>query len=80
MIDTKNILDYLSINKNRLIKEYHLTKIGLFGSFARGEHTDSSDIDLVVEFEPNIPDLYTLKSQLKNEIKIDSHLMLTFVD
>jgi uncharacterized protein len=26
--------------------------IGLFGSFARGEQTPSSDVDVLVEFEP----------------------------
>ena len=29
-----------------------VTSIGLFGSFARGEETPSSDIDLLVEFAP----------------------------
>ena len=31
---------------------FGVTSIGLFGSFARGEQTDSSDIDLLVEFTP----------------------------
>lgn len=29
-----------------------VTSIGLFGSFLRGEQTDASDIDLLVEFTP----------------------------
>ncbi|MCF8039815.1 MAG: nucleotidyltransferase family protein [Desulfohalobiaceae bacterium] len=29
-----------------------VTSIGLFGSFVRGEQTDSSDIDILVEFTP----------------------------
>ncbi len=69
MIEAKNILDYLSLNKDRLSQEYHLTKIGLFGSMIRGEQHDNSDIDLVIEFEPNTPDLFTLKSRLKSEIQ-----------
>ncbi|MBI5880481.1 MAG: nucleotidyltransferase family protein [Chloroflexi bacterium] len=28
-------------------------RIGLFGSFARGEPRDDSDVDLLVEFEPD---------------------------
>ncbi|MCK4921068.1 MAG: nucleotidyltransferase domain-containing protein [Bacteroidales bacterium] len=69
MIDADNILKYLSLNKVRFKQEYHLTKIGLFGSIARGEQTDKSDIDLVIEFEPDTPDLYTLKYKLKKEIQ-----------
>ncbi len=69
MVDANHILNYLSANKDRLIHDYHLTKIGLFGSMSRGEQSDSSDIDLVIEFEPNTPDLYSLKQKLKEEIQ-----------
>ena len=69
MIDSNNILSYLKENKERLLKDYHLTKIGLFGSMARGEQDDSSDIDLAIDFEPNTPDLYSLKLRLKEEIQ-----------
>lgn len=69
MIDTSNILNYLKINKDRLKQDYHLTQIGLFGSMARGEQTENSDIDLVVEFEPNTDDLFSLKIKLRNEIQ-----------
>ncbi len=51
------------------MQDYHLTQIGLFGSFARGEQTENSDIDLVVEFEPFTPDLYSLKLKLREEIQ-----------
>ena len=33
------------------IRGYGVRRLGLFGSFARGEATESSDIDFVVEFE-----------------------------
>jgi len=69
MIDSDRILYYLTSNKNRLEKEYHLVKIGVFGSFARGEQNELSDIDLIVEFEKNTPDLYAIKQRLKNEIQ-----------
>ncbi len=49
-------------NKNEIIDLIHAAKeqllslgvrsIGLFGSFARGEQTSASDIDVLVEFEP----------------------------
>jgi predicted nucleotidyltransferase len=43
-----------TIQKNRdIIKTLGVKKLGLFGSFVRGEHSDQSDIDLLVEFEPD---------------------------
>ncbi|NQU33771.1 MAG: nucleotidyltransferase domain-containing protein [Bacteroidetes bacterium] len=69
MIDSNQILFYLSSNKDRLEKEYHLVKIGLFGSIARGEQNNKSDIDIIVEFEENTPDLYSIKQRLKEEIQ-----------
>jgi hypothetical protein len=46
-----------------------LVKIGIFGSIARGEQNEESDIDLIVEFEENTPDLYSIKQRLKDEIQ-----------
>ncbi len=70
MKSSSDILYYLSKNKTRLFREYNLTQIGLFGSLGRGEETNKSDIDLLVEFKPNTKDLYGLKSKLKTEIKL----------
>ena len=69
MVDSKQILIYLSSNKDRFKKDYHLIRIGVFGSVARGEQNENSDIDLVVEFEDNTPDLYTVKQKLRDEIQ-----------
>jgi uncharacterized protein len=69
MIDSNSLIKYLSENKARFEKDYNLTTIGIFGSVARGEQTDFSDIDLVVEFKPNTPDLYSIKYRLKEEIQ-----------
>lgn len=69
MTERSNILSYLEANKERLMREYHLTKIGLFGSFSREDHNEASDIDLVVEFEPETQDLYFLKQNLRKEIQ-----------
>ena len=62
-------MNYLEVNKERLMREYHLTKIGLFGSMGRATDNESSDIDIVIEFEAGTPDLYTLKLKLKKEIQ-----------
>jgi predicted nucleotidyltransferase len=63
------ILLFLSKNKGVLRDRFHVVKIGLFGSYARGEQHSKSDIDLIVEFEENTQELFELKIQLKNFIK-----------
>jgi len=74
MINSRQILDYLSLNKDRYQKEFHLKRIGIFGSVARDEQTNNSDIDLIVEFEENTPDLYNIKLKIKNEIQSQFNL------
>ena len=69
MTDTIQILTYLKINKERFQREYHLKRIGVFGSFARGEQTERSDIDLLIEFEEETDNLYDLKEKLRSEIQ-----------
>ena len=64
------ILKFLSQNKKLFRDNYHIVRIGLFGSYARGEQNPNSDIDLLVEFEENTQDLYDLKIQLKEFFQI----------
>ena len=70
MTTKDQILSFISGNKKMLREKFHITRIGLFGSYARGEQQDTSDIDLLVEFEENTQDLYDLKIQLKELFKI----------
>ena len=60
------ILTFLSHNKRLLRDKYHIIRIGIFGSYARGDQNINSDIDLLVEFEDNTQELYELKLQLKD--------------
>ena len=66
MTTKDQILNFIALNKNMLQEKFHITQIGLFGSYARGEQLDTSDIDLLVEFEENTQDLYDLKLQIKD--------------
>jgi uncharacterized protein len=47
----EDIFNALRQNGARL-REFGVKRIGLFGSFVRGEQNPESDIDLLVEFEP----------------------------
>jgi len=46
-----NIFHILLLNKEKILN-YGARRLGLFGSFVRGEQKESSDIDLLVEFIP----------------------------
>ncbi len=45
----EQILDFLRQHKQEMNERFGVTKIGLFGSYARGEAREDSDIDIVVE-------------------------------
>ncbi|MFQ5447859.1 MAG: nucleotidyltransferase family protein [Saprospiraceae bacterium] len=57
MIKKDEILEFLRERKDEFRSEYQIVRLGLFGSFARNEGTEESDIDLIVEFEPNTGNL-----------------------
>ena len=38
-------------DNNEILRKYEVKRIGLFGSFARGDQKKNSDIDFLVEFE-----------------------------
>ena len=40
----------LKEHENQIFRQYGVLKIGIFGSFARGEEKTESDIDIFVEF------------------------------
>lgn len=45
------VLEILARHRDRLRSEYGVRRLTLFGSTARGEALDSSDVDLLVEFD-----------------------------
>ena len=50
-MDREKILNDLRKYKPILEKKYGIVKLGIFGSVARGDMKNSSDIDIVVEIE-----------------------------
>jgi uncharacterized protein len=65
MLNQQNILDFLRDHLADLKLEYQISKIGLFGSFARNEQNEHSDIDIMLEFEPGTHDIYNKKAKLR---------------
>ena len=46
-----NVVEMLRKNEETIKKRYGVKRIGIFGSFARGEESEGSDIDILVEFD-----------------------------
>lgn len=68
-------LDYLSSAVSRVLAQYDVSEAYLFGSFARGEQTPDSDIDLrlICGNTMTFGTLYELSHELEKELgrKVD---------
>ncbi|MGL6338094.1 MAG: nucleotidyltransferase family protein [Waterburya sp.] len=73
----KTKTDVLNTLKENLDKfaQFHVTKVGLFGSFVRDEQTENSDIDILVDLESsdffNYCALLDFAESLFGERKVD---------
>jgi len=63
------ILDYLLRHKEEFKEKYSVEKIGLFGSYAREEATEESDIDIFVTMKPKMLDMIALKQQIEEDLE-----------
>jgi len=73
-IEAINALKQAIKNEN-LLKKYNLDKIGIFGSFARGEK--ANDIDFYIDLDNyNIKNLIPLKNDLEIITKKEVDIML----
>jgi uncharacterized protein len=70
MIERQEIIGYLKSNKERLKQKYHVIRIGIFGSYARNEQNEQSDIDIILEFEDNTDNLSQIKDEIRSEIQL----------
>ena len=53
----KNLAEIRSILrniKNELISEHGIERIGVFGSYINGSEKEGSDLDLLVDFKPDV--------------------------
>ena len=61
------------------LKDYNPSKVGIFGSFARGDNKKGSDIDILVEFKesPSLLTLIKLENDLSGILGIKVDLVTT---
>ena len=73
-IETINALE-IALKKKNLLKKYKLERLGIFGSFARGEK--ANDIDFYIDLDNyNLKDLIPLKKDLENITEKEVDIML----
>jgi len=49
--DVEQIIEILRMNR-MLLRRFHVSSLSIFGSVARGDARQNSDVDILVEFEP----------------------------
>ncbi len=70
------VLSYLRENKKQFYLKYGIQKIGLFGSYARDEQRDDSDVDIVIKMQSskkNLRAFFGFKRELEEKLgkKVD---------
>jgi uncharacterized protein len=69
----ETILHYLKDRKAEFADKYGVSKIGVFGSFAKDEAKEDSDIDIFVEMKPDIFSMVHIKEAIESDLcaKVD---------
>ena len=73
LTEIKKLIEH---NKPKLMKEYNIKNIGLFGSIVRSEATAKSDVDILVEFEkPMGLDFFLLGDEFEEILGVNVDLV-----
>ena len=74
---TEAVIDKISGIQQELAEKYTVKRIGLFGSFARGDEKADSDVDILVELaEPTFDHYMDLKFRLEEILQRPVDLVL----
>lgn len=65
------VLSLLKTNSDTIKKQFHVQRIGIYGSVIRGEERDDSDVDILVDFECGY-------STLKNYMSLRRYMQALF--
>ena len=69
----------LKEHKEEIRKKYGVVIVGIFGSYAKGEQKESSDVDIIVELERSIGlKFYELWDYLENLLGINVDVLTLF--
>ena len=73
MLSQQQILTFLQVNLPKWRQKYNIETLGLFGSFARGEATDKSDIDILFQFKKTPEDVFQTKNEMREFLEQKFH-------
>ena len=65
MLNRQECIGRILANADTIVEDYGVRKLRLFGSVARGEQHETSDVDVFVEMEPNLYQMVGLKQYLE---------------
>ena len=76
-MNRQNALTLLSSNYGYIQKNFSVSRLSVFGSVARNESTEKSDIDILVEFagKATFDNFMNLKFYLQDLLKAGVHLV-----
>ena len=66
MISRQECIDRILANKHTIVEDYDVRSLRLFGSVARNEQKETSDVDVFVEMAPDLFQIIGLKEFLEN--------------
>lgn len=59
-----------------ILQNYNVSRVGLFGSYAKGEYTEESDIDILIQLDNKISLLEFVRIKLDLEDKLNKKVDL----
>lgn len=62
---TKDTIRRILLENRSLLRQHKILKLGLFGSHARGDASENSDIDLLIETERGVDLISVVDLELK---------------
>jgi predicted nucleotidyltransferase len=76
MTTKEEILKTLARDKPELQRQFKVSKMALFGSYARGDQQPNSDVDILVEVDPSIGlDFVTLAERIEQLLGVSVDLV-----
>jgi predicted nucleotidyltransferase len=69
----QDIISFLKFHKEEISIKFHVSRLGLFGSFARNESTTESDVDILYDLDASATNIYQLKKEFKSYLESELH-------
>ena len=69
MLTSQAILIFLKENKETFRYRFGVRRIAIFGSYARGDQNEQSDIDILIDMLPETENIFDKRLELRELIK-----------